>query len=64
MKDIILNKIIRFCFRRYWLDSCTARMAIHKLSKGEIAYLLNEYDEAQKYWETHKNPFKKVLTRK
>lgn len=63
MKDTILNKIIRFCFRRCCLDACTTRMAIHKLSKGEVSLLLKEYDETQKYWETHQNPFKKVLTK-
>jgi hypothetical protein len=59
MKDIILNKIIRFCLRRCCVDAVTARMAIHKLSKGEVQYYLDEYDEAETYWKTHKNPFKR-----
>jgi hypothetical protein len=59
MKDTILNKVIRFCLRRCCVDALTARMVIHKLSKGEVRYYLNEYDEVETYWKEHKNPFKR-----
>jgi len=59
MKDTILNKVIRFCLRRCCVDASTARMAIHKLSKGEVRYYLDEYDETEAYWKEHKNPFKR-----
>lgn len=57
MKNTILNKIIRFCLRHCCVYASTARMAIHKLSKGEVQYYLDEYDEAEAYWKTHKSPF-------
>lgn len=47
MKDTILNAIIRWCSRRCCFDSRTARMVIHKMSKGEVQYYLDEYDA---YW--------------
>lgn len=59
MKDTILNRIIRFCFRRCCMDAMTARMAIHKLSKGTVQNYLDEYDETETYWQTHKDPFER-----
>ena len=50
MKDTILNAIIRWCAQRCCLDSYTCRMVIHKMSKGEIKYYFDEYDEAEAYW--------------
>ena len=58
IRDNIMNKLIRFCLRHCCLHSLTCRMCIHKMNKGEIKYYLNEYDEAEKYWKEHKNPFK------
>lgn len=63
MKNTILNKIIRFCLRRCCIDTMTATMAIHQLSQGEIQCYLNEYEKTRAYWKTHKNPYKKVLTK-
>lgn len=46
MKDIILNSILHFCLRHCYIDSLTARMVIHKLSKGEVQYYLDELEES------------------
>jgi hypothetical protein len=53
------NRLIRHCLRHICLDSGTARMMVHKLSKGEIQYYLAEYDECEAYWQKHGSPFDK-----
>ena len=54
------NRLIQYCLRHTHVDSGTARMMIHKLSKGEIQYYLAEYDEWEDYyWRKNTSPFER-----
>lgn len=45
------NRLIQHCLRHTYVYSGTARMMIHKLSKGEVQFYLAEYDKDEEdYW--------------
>ena len=59
LRSDFYNRLIQHCLRHMCVYSGTARMMVHKLSKGEIQYYLTEYDKDEEYWQEHGSPFDK-----